>query len=80
MVQVSPVISEVETSAAAPDWTPAWDGPMESLVQGRMHLILRGDGGRELYDLALDPHERTNLASGPVRPEVAGLEAVLGSR
>jgi len=41
---------------------PVHRGPLHSLIRGRLHYILNGDGGEELYDLSVDPDEQRNLA------------------
>ena len=49
---------------------------MEAVFDGRWHFLLYGDGRKELYDIANDPDERTDLA--PARPdEVARLTKLL---
>jgi arylsulfatase A-like enzyme len=42
---------------------PIRAGPMQSLVQGRLHYIRNGDGREEVYDFVADPDEQLNLAA-----------------
>lgn len=49
-----------------------------SVIDGWLKLIVGGDGRRELYDLAHDPHERNNLWSVRVS-EGKRLENLIGS-
>jgi arylsulfatase A-like enzyme len=42
---------------------PASFGDMQSLVQGRLHYIRRGDGHEELYDWIADTDEAVDLAA-----------------
>ncbi|MFQ5689198.1 MAG: sulfatase [Gemmatimonadota bacterium] len=55
------VLSEVEFAPRLPDWFPVSRGDMRSIVLDDRHYILNGDGTEELYDLAEDPSERTDL-------------------
>jgi arylsulfatase A-like enzyme len=41
---------------------PAAKGPMKAVIAGGMHYIRSGDGSEELYSLAQDPEERSNVA------------------
>jgi arylsulfatase A-like enzyme len=41
---------------------PAAKGPMKAMIAAGMHYIRSGDGGEELYSLAGDPEERSNVA------------------
>jgi arylsulfatase A-like enzyme len=41
---------------------PAAKGPMKAVIAGGMHYIRSGDGSEELYSLAHDPEERSNVA------------------
>jgi len=43
-------------------WYPLMKGNMRSLVSGRYHYIVNGDGSEELYDFESDPDETKNLA------------------
>lgn len=68
---------------AAPDLP--WDHPAltthgrgnHALRDGRYRYIRYADGGEELYDHAVDPHEWTNLAG---RPEHAAVRDALAAR
>ena len=46
-----------------------FDAALRSILVEGSKLILRSDGGRELYDLEIDPHEKRNLAEH--QPELA---------
>ncbi len=55
-----------------------WNHPVNAVVKGDWKLIVRGNGERELYDLASDPAETRNLVSEPSQAErVAQLEGEL---
>lgn len=49
---------------------PASKGPMKAMIAGGMHYIRTGDGHEELYALAADPDELSNVAD---RPDVEGI-------
>lgn len=66
----SPVLSEVRSVRNGPRWYAVAKGDMESIVIGNHHYIRNGDGREELFDIAVDPWEKTNLA-GSVRYEGA---------
>lgn len=51
------------------DWEPVSFGDMKALVEGDFHYILRGDGKRELYDVATDVAEERDLADVPEHAE-----------
>ncbi len=57
------VISESFRNAMFVDWNRRFNRTETSMVSGRMKLIVSTAGKRELYDLAVDPQERTNLAT-----------------
>lgn len=74
-----------------PEWVPRIAGAApgadlsklgtwrRSVTDGRFHLIVEGSGACELFDLAADPLERTNIAAE--NPEVlARLRAALDAR
>ena len=58
-------LAEILIGDRVPSWlSPTWPvskGGMRAANEHGMHLIRRGDGQEELYDLKNDPHERTNL-------------------
>ena len=58
----SAVLSEVKRNPRTPRSFPVHKGDMQSLVYGNMHYIRNGDGREELYDLASDPWEESDLA------------------
>lgn len=66
----APLISETDKVwAEYPDWYPARQGRMRSLVAHGSHYIRNyGSGREELYDLAADPDELHDLSA--VRPEI----------
>jgi arylsulfatase A-like enzyme len=45
-----------------PSSSPILKGPMTSILDGRFHFILNGDGTGELYDIRSDPWELRDLA------------------
>ena len=62
----SPILSELYRARNQPDWYPASNGDMRSLVQGRFHLIVGPQERAELYDIVADPLEQTNLMDSAV--------------
>jgi len=53
-------------------------GAMASAVGGGLHLIRRGDGVEELYDIVADPFEQRELMSiRGTAPEVEALRSAL---
>jgi len=46
-------------------WSPSLRGPLESVVDGNLQYIVNGFGEEELYDLAVDPLQETDLAGRP---------------
>jgi len=55
------VMSESFRNAMFVDWNKRFNRTESAIISGTMKLILSTTGKRELYDLALDPEERTNL-------------------
>lgn len=78
-----PVMAEVLTPPITPPCqgaSPIFRGSMRSVRLGNLKLIQNADGGRELFDLALDPLEQRNLAPLPEwRSTVDKLQALLAS-
>lgn len=56
------LLAELTGGLFGREWYPALKGDMKSLRMGQYHYIKNGDGGDELYDLKIDPHEQNNLA------------------
>jgi len=58
-----PLLSELSKQGGKdpPEW-PASKGWVKSLVEGQWHFIQLENGEEELFDLQVDPGERTNLA------------------
>lgn len=54
----SPILAEVDFARNLPESFAISRGDMRSAVLDGMHLIRRGDGHEELYDLVRDPWER----------------------
>jgi arylsulfatase A-like enzyme len=55
--------SEVDAAWAYPKWYPAMKGPLKSIMMdGVQYIRHMADGAEELYDLAQDPAQETNLA------------------
>lgn len=48
------VLAELEPQGDMDWWVPVNRGPMKSLLSGRFHYILNGDGTEELYDIVDD--------------------------
>ena len=63
--QEARVVSEVGAVNGAPGWYPIREGDMRSLVEGGYHLIRRGSGRLELFDLRHDIAEHADLAGDP---------------
>lgn len=57
------ILTQVSGRTFRPDHYPVSKGDMASVVESRYHLIRRGDGREELYDLAADPWETEELAA-----------------
>jgi arylsulfatase A-like enzyme len=51
--------------------SPVAHGSMQTLRDGNLKYIRGGDGAEELFDLAQDPHELTNLVADPAHRAVA---------
>jgi arylsulfatase A-like enzyme len=64
-----PLLAEVNPCLTLPfpAWYPSSHGPMQSLVEGRLHYIRNGGGREELYDYKKDPFEEHNLTEAPDR-------------
>jgi arylsulfatase A-like enzyme len=83
---VDVAIAEVRQAewAASTPWYPAAKGDMASVTDDAYHYIRNGDGTEELYALASDPDERTDVSqradSAPVLERLRGLlrQAVRG--
>jgi arylsulfatase A-like enzyme len=79
----SPLLSEISQGINLNPWLPASRGDMASLIVDSMHYIRNGDGSEELYDLARDPEEKTNLAgsgSAATEPFRSALRNALGEQ
>jgi hypothetical protein len=73
----STVLSELDqTDSNRSGAVPVARGDMKSVVEGSLRYILNGDGAEELYDVAVDPDERINLAT---RPDMASALAKIRS-
>ena len=73
-----PLLSELPFSPNLPPDRPVSKGAMASAVGGGLHLIRRGDGVEELYDIVADPFEQRELMSSRgATPEVEALRAAL---
>lgn len=78
--EVSVPLSEARDEGETHAWMPLSRGDMKSIVSGRWHYILNGDGQEEVYDLYEDPNEERDLvASGTADPMLARLRATLSS-
>ena len=67
--RLSPAVAELEMPQRAPSNWPVSHGPMRSLIAGGFHLILRGDGAQELFDLTHDATEDHDLSADPRQAE-----------
>lgn len=67
----SPLLSEVSEGKWTPPFVPISGGDMKCLVEAPFHFITGGSRGDELYDLAADPREETNLVDTPDGTETA---------
>ena len=62
----SPAVSEVRKTIRQPEWYPASQGDMVSMVSGEWHYIRNLEQGiEEIYDLGTDPTEETDVANTP---------------
>jgi arylsulfatase A-like enzyme len=63
----SPVLSQLRASASAAEDSPLSKGDMQSLlVDDRYHFIRYGDGAEQVFDIEVDPWEKTDLSSSAV--------------
>ncbi len=77
---INPVVSSVTPSRWTHRWEPVRRGPLQSLVVDTLHYIQNGDGTEELYNVAMDPWERVDLAgSAEGTNALAGLKRCLAS-
>jgi len=64
--RVDSVLADVRKAIRQPEWYPASQGDLRSLVSEGFHYIVnRGTGEEELYDFAEDPSERVDLIETP---------------
>jgi arylsulfatase A-like enzyme len=79
--QPQPIVAEIASQAGFPPChghSPVAAGSMQSVRLGNMKLIRNGDGSQELYDLATDPDELTNLAGlAQYAPQLSRLRSLL---
>ncbi len=64
----SPLFSTVPFAPNLPPSRPVSKGGMRSLVRDGMHLIVRGDGREELFDIMRDPFEQKDVADDNPQP------------
>jgi arylsulfatase A-like enzyme len=57
-----PLLSEVNQVPGVPSWLPVSRGNMKSLVLDEWRYILNGDGEEEIYELAKDSWEQSDLS------------------
>lgn len=57
------ILSELSPPPWGSSFHPTARGPLISLTQGTLHYVRSADGTEELYDIALDPWERNDLAA-----------------
>jgi len=75
-VVISPAVSELARGLVEQPWYPIARGlEMQSMTSGTIQYICNPDASEELYDLATDPDESSNLVGTPV-----GDQAVLAFR
>jgi arylsulfatase A-like enzyme len=73
------VVTQVSQGIRTAPSYPISRGDMTSLIEGRYHFILNGDGRTELYDYQADPLEARDLVWEPSHAELVGhFEAMLG--
>jgi arylsulfatase A-like enzyme len=65
----SAVFGEVDYARNLPSSIPVSQGAMKSVVVEGHHLIQAADGSEEMYDVRVDPWERSNVLQ---KPEVSG--------
>jgi arylsulfatase A-like enzyme len=72
------LLSELTFNTFSNARDPIRKGPMQSLVQGKLHYIRNGDGREELYDFEADPGELEDLArSGAGEPRLRQLRRMM---
>lgn len=76
----SPILAQADGRPARSPLIATRNGPLESLVRGRLHYIRAGDGGEELYDVVRDPEEAHDLSeSAQHRSDLRELRTALDS-
>lgn len=63
--------AEVSFVPRVPEFYPVSKGDMRSIIRDSLHVIVNGDGRREIYDVVRDPWEQNDLA-GEIAPLRAG--------
>jgi len=71
--QAWPVYSQLQKGIRLPEWYPVSGGDMASVMAGGVHYIRNGDGREELFDVRIDPWERSNLAGESTAAEELSL-------
>jgi arylsulfatase A-like enzyme len=71
------VLSETSGRPDEPRTHPVRKGNMTSLVIGSLHYIRNGDGTEELFDIAVDPWEQTDLARDGKQAELERFRAIM---
>jgi len=79
-VVVDTVLAEVTGGFSEADWEPIAKGDIRSALVRPWHYILNPDGREELYDVAIDPTERNDLAGSPEHePRLAEMRAAFAA-
>lgn len=61
---IDTLFADVRRAIRQPEWYPASEGDLQSIVSDGAHYILnRGTGREELYDFMLDPAEESDLSA-----------------